>query len=58
MYSAPIFKETPRTRSLVLNLVHEFSLLEDDENFCVEAIKCIQHFVMLDPEHVNILDLV
>ena len=53
----PDIQESPRTRALVLNLVHEFSL-EDDEGICVEAIKCIQHFLMFAPEHVNIPDLV
>ena len=53
----PDMQESSRTRTLVLNLVHEFSL-EDDEGICVEAIKCIQHFLMFSPEHVNIPDLV
>jgi hypothetical protein len=53
----PNIQESSRTRSLVLNLVHEFSL-EDDEAICVEAIKCIQHFLMFAPEHANISDLV
>ena len=53
----PDIQESPRTRSLVLNLVHEFSL-EDDEGICVEAIKCIQHFLMFAPEHANIPDLI
>ncbi|KAG5653100.1 hypothetical protein H0H81_002325 [Sphagnurus paluster] len=53
----PDIQESPRTRTLVLNLVHEFSV-EDDEGICVEAIKCIQHFLMFAPEHVNIPDIV
>ncbi|KAJ6560948.1 clathrin-coated vesicle protein [Mycena sp. CBHHK59/15] len=53
----PDMQESSRTRTLILNLVHEFSL-EDDEGICVEAIKCIQHFLMFAPEHVNIPDLV
>lgn len=53
----PDIQESPRTRALVLNLVHEFSL-EDDEGICVEAIKCIQHFLMFAPEHVQIPELV
>ncbi|KAF8889054.1 clathrin-coated vesicle protein [Infundibulicybe gibba] len=53
----PDIQESPRTRTLVLNLVHEFSL-ENDEGICVEAIKCIQHFLMFAPEHVNIPDVV
>lgn len=53
----PDIQESPRTRTLVLNLIHEFSL-EDDEGICVEAIKCIQHFLMFAPEHVDIPALV
>ncbi|KAJ7168806.1 clathrin-coated vesicle protein [Mycena filopes] len=53
----PDMQEASRTRTLVLNLVHEFSL-ENDEGICVEAIKCMQHFLMFAPEHVNIPDLV
>ncbi|GLB35175.1 putative clathrin-coated vesicle protein [Lyophyllum shimeji] len=53
----PDMQDSPRTRTLVLSLVHEFSV-EDDEGICVEAIKCIQHFLMFAPEHVNIPDLV
>ena len=53
----PDIQESARTRSLVLNLVHEFSL-EEDEGICVEAIKCIQHFLMFAPEHVQIPKLV
>ncbi|KAG6864260.1 hypothetical protein C0991_011022 [Blastosporella zonata] len=53
----PNMQESPRTRTLILNLVHEFSV-EDDEGICVQAIKCIHHFLMFAPEHVNIPDLV
>ncbi|TFK38873.1 clathrin-coated vesicle protein [Crucibulum laeve] len=53
----PDMQESPRTRTLILNLVHEFSL-EDDEGICVEAIKCLQHFLMFAPEHANIPELV
>lgn len=53
----PDMQESPRTRTLILNLIHEFSL-EDDEGICVEAIKCIQHFLMFAPDHVSIPDLV
>ncbi|KAJ7082373.1 clathrin-coated vesicle protein [Mycena belliarum] len=53
----PDMQESSRTRTLVLNLVHEFSL-ENDEGICVEAIKCMQHFLMFAPQHVNIPDLV
>ncbi|KDR82328.1 hypothetical protein GALMADRAFT_237575 [Galerina marginata CBS 339.88] len=53
----PDIQESSRTRALVQSLVNEFSL-EDDEGICVEAIKCIQHFLMFAPEHANIPDLV
>ncbi|KAJ7500292.1 clathrin-coated vesicle protein [Mycena galericulata] len=53
----PDMQESSRTRTLVLNLVHEFSL-ENDEGICVEAIKCMQHFLMFAPEHVDIPNLV
>ena len=53
----PDIQESVRTRTIVLSLVHEFSL-EDDEGICVEAIKCIQHFLMFAPEHVEIPELV
>ncbi|KAF8630604.1 hypothetical protein AX15_002831 [Amanita polypyramis BW_CC] len=53
----PDMHESPRTRTLVLNLIREFSL-EDDEGIQVEAIKCIQHFLMFAPEYVDIPSLV
>lgn len=53
----PDIQESARTRTLVLNLVHEFSQ-EEDESICVEAIKCMQHFLMFAPEHVQIPELV
>jgi hypothetical protein len=53
----PDIQESPRTRTLVLHLVHEF-LVEVDETICVEALKCIQHFLMFAPEHVRIPELV
>ncbi|KAG6836470.1 hypothetical protein H0H93_007750 [Arthromyces matolae] len=53
----PDIQESPRTRALILNLVREFSV-EDADSICVEAIKCIQHFLMFAPDHVNIPDLV
>ncbi|KAK0203615.1 clathrin-coated vesicle protein [Desarmillaria ectypa] len=53
----PDIQESSKTRTLVLNLVHEFSL-EVDEGIRVEAIKCFQHFLMFAPEHVDIPDLV
>jgi hypothetical protein len=53
----PDMQESARVRTLVLSLVQEF-LLEDDEGICVEAIKCIQHFLMFAPEHVQLPELV
>ncbi|PFH53326.1 hypothetical protein AMATHDRAFT_55203 [Amanita thiersii Skay4041] len=53
----PDMHESPRTRNLVLNMIKEFSL-EDDEGARVEAIKCIQHFLMFAPEYVDIPALV
>ncbi|KAF9474335.1 clathrin-coated vesicle protein [Pholiota conissans] len=53
----PDIQESARTRALVQGLVNEFSL-EDDEGICVEAIKCIQHFLMFAPEYADIPDLV
>lgn len=53
----PDMQESARTRTLILNLVCEFAV-EDDEGICVEAIKCIQHFLMFAPEYINIPDLV
>lgn len=53
----PDIQESVRIRTLILNLVHEFSL-EDDEGMRVESIKCIQHFLMFAPEHANVPDLV
>ena len=53
----PDIQESARIRTLILNLVHEFSL-EDDEGMRVESIKCIQHFLMFAPEHANVPDLV
>ncbi|EGN94850.1 hypothetical protein SERLA73DRAFT_171234 [Serpula lacrymans var. lacrymans S7.3] len=53
----PDIQDSVRTRTLVLNMVHEFSL-EDDDDICVEAIKCMQHFLMFAPEHVHIPEMV
>ncbi|KAJ2921172.1 hypothetical protein H1R20_g15918, partial [Candolleomyces eurysporus] len=53
----PDIQESARIRTLILNLVHEFSL-EDDEGMRVESIKCTQHFLMFAPEHADIPDLV
>lgn len=53
----PDIRESSRTRELVLSLVREF-MEEEDEGICVEAIKCIQHFLMFAPEHINIPQIV
>src|ERR1700722_12829594 len=53
----PDIQESPRTRTLVLNLVHEF-LLEEEESICVEAIRCTQHILMFAPEHIQLPELV
>ncbi|KAF9228616.1 clathrin-coated vesicle protein [Gyrodon lividus] len=53
----PDVQESSRTRTLVLDLVQEFSI-EEDETILIEAIKCTQHLLMFAPEHVNIPDTV
>ncbi|KAI0759100.1 armadillo-type protein, partial [Fomes fomentarius] len=53
----PDIQESARTRSLVLDLVHQF-IDEEEDGSCVEAIKCIQHFLMFAPDHVNVPELV
>lgn len=53
----PDIQESSRTRSLILDLVHEFSE-ERDEGICVEAIKCVQHLLMFAPDQVEVADLV
>ncbi|KAJ8482572.1 hypothetical protein ONZ51_g5279 [Trametes cubensis] len=53
----PDIQESTRTRTLVLDLVHQF-IDEEDDGICVEAIKCIQHFLMFAPDHVNVPELV
>jgi HEAT repeat-containing protein 5 len=53
----PDIRESPRTRALVLSLIHEFSL-EEEESVCVEAIRCTQHFLMFAPEYLQLPTLV
>lgn len=53
----PDIQESSRTRTLILDLVYQF-LDEDDEGICVEAIKCIQHFLMFGPEYVKVPELI
>ncbi|KAM5530811.1 hypothetical protein V8D89_015522, partial [Ganoderma adspersum] len=53
----PDIQDSTRTRTLVLDLVHQF-IDEEDDGICVEAIKCIQHFLMFASDHVNVPELV
>ena len=53
----PDIQESARTRTLILSLVHEFSA-EDDEAICVEALNCVQHFLMFAPGFIHIPELV
>jgi hypothetical protein len=53
----PDIQEAWRTRTLILDLVRRL-MTEDDEGIRVEAIKCIQHFLLFAPDHVNIPDLI
>ncbi|KAG1715659.1 hypothetical protein ID866_1501 [Astraeus odoratus] len=49
----PDVQESSRTRSLVFDLVQEFSSEEDDD-ILIEAIKCTQHLLMFASAHVDI----
>ncbi|EKM52639.1 uncharacterized protein PHACADRAFT_186750 [Phanerochaete carnosa HHB-10118-sp] len=53
----PDIQESARTRSLVLDLVHQF-LAEEDDGTCVEAIKCVQHLLIFAPDHIDVPKLV
>ncbi|KAH9948465.1 ARM repeat-containing protein [Amylocystis lapponica] len=53
----PDIQDSTRSRTLVLDLVHRF-IGEDDDGICVEAINCIQHFLMFAPDHVSVPSLV
>ncbi|KAH7905717.1 armadillo-type protein [Hygrophoropsis aurantiaca] len=53
----PDIQDSSKTRTIVLDLVHEFSL-EDQEDISVETIKCIHHLLMFSPEHVHIPEFV
>jgi len=53
----PDIQESSRTRCLILDLVHQF-MAEEDEGIRVEAIKCIQHFLMFAPERVGVPELI
>ncbi|KAF5360713.1 hypothetical protein D9756_004478 [Leucocoprinus leucothites] len=53
MFVGPDVRESSQMRELVLGLIWEF-MEEKDEGICIEAIKCIQHFLMFAPEHIDI----
>ncbi|WVR04261.1 hypothetical protein IAU60_001261 [Kwoniella sp. DSM 27419] len=53
----PELQEPGKIRSLVFLLVHEFGE-ETDEGLAVEAIKCVQQFLMFAPAEVDIPHLV
>ncbi|KAG8932860.1 hypothetical protein FRC02_000421 [Tulasnella sp. 418] len=53
----PELRESAKTRKLLLDLVTEFSK-EEDEGIRVEAIKCMQHFLMFGAEFIDIPELV
>ncbi|WVW78983.1 hypothetical protein I302_100946 [Kwoniella bestiolae CBS 10118] len=53
----PELQEPGKIRSLVFLLVHEFGE-ETDEGLAVEAIKCVQQFLMFAPSEVDIPKLV
>ncbi|EJD52751.1 ARM repeat-containing protein [Auricularia subglabra TFB-10046 SS5] len=55
--TGPELLESSHKRNLILNLVTEF-LHEDDAGIGVEAIRCIEHFLIFAPEHVDIPDLI
>lgn len=49
----PELQEPGKIRSLVFLLVHEFGE-ESDEGLAVEAIKCVQQFLMFAPNEVDV----
>ncbi|KAL4206381.1 hypothetical protein CU097_005637 [Rhizopus azygosporus] len=53
----PELQASPKVRELCLNMVEELKL-EPDERVNVEAIRCIQHFLMFAPKYLNVYDLV
>lgn len=53
----PDIQESARTRTLVLDLVHQF-VREEDDGICVEAIRCVQHLLIFTPEHIDVPTLV
>jgi HEAT repeat-containing protein 5 len=53
----PDMQESMRTRTLILDIVRRLAS-EEDEGIRVEAIQCIQHFLMFAPEHVDVPELI
>ncbi|KAI9243888.1 armadillo-type protein [Phascolomyces articulosus] len=53
----PELQASSKIRELCLNMVEELKL-EPDERVNVEAIRCIQHFLMFAPQHLNTQELV
>lgn len=53
----PELQASSKIRELCLNIVEELRL-EPDERVNVEAIRCIQHFLMFAPQYLNMQELV
>ncbi|KAI8149192.1 armadillo-type protein [Fennellomyces sp. T-0311] len=53
----PELQASSKIRELCLNMVEELKL-EPDERVNVEAIRCIQHFLMFAPKHLDTQELV
>jgi hypothetical protein len=53
----PELQASSKVRELCLNMVEELKL-EPDERVNVEAIRCIQHFLMFAPKYLNTRELV
>ncbi|KAI0258392.1 clathrin-coated vesicle protein [Gloeopeniophorella convolvens] len=53
----PDIQESSRTRTLILDIVRRLAA-EEDEGIRVEAIRCIQHFLIFAPEHVDVPELI
>ncbi|CAO3627524.1 unnamed protein product [Cunninghamella blakesleeana] len=53
----PELQASSKIRELCLNMVEELKL-ESDERVNVEAIRCIQHFLMFAPQYLEMVELV
>lgn len=53
----PDIQESSATRGLILDFVQQLHR-EDDDGVCVEAMKCVQHFLMFAPDYVDVPILV